>query len=449
MKKLIAAVLVLSLLLSLVSCSSSLAVTEEPDVTLTEEATAVKEETEEAPITLPQGFSAGFAQKVVNPKNGVGLGGHSTHETRLSKMIMDDLKLSAVAISDGEQIFLFFTLDVLAVSEKILNTVTGRISNRFEGLSIPAENVMINASHSHSAPAIYAQCPGITGYLKTLYAAFDEVTEKALRDLSPSTLLAGEAHTENLNWVRRYISKKDGSFLGNWPSPEMSAEEAYHETDPDTQLQVLCFDRGEKKDIVLVNWQCHPTTVGSATGGEVSADWVGAMRDAVEENEEVHCIYFQGASGNLVPDSGIIGEKDNSTNHILHGKDISLVVSQALNNAKPVETGAFYANRIRFEATRKNGEEKNQFFMSVFSVGDVAFATVPCEFFDTLGMYVKDNSPFKTTFMCAYTNGTNSYVPTSAAMDNGGYEPKQMRFVKGTGEEMAQKLVDMLNSIPS
>ena len=174
-----------------------------------------------------------------------------------------------------------------------------RLEKRYEGITIDAENVMINASHSHAAPAIYNNAGNVALYMKTFYAALYRAADEAMHDLAPATISAGNARTENLNWVRRYLSLKDGSYLGNWPDPELDPTEAKHETEADNQLQVLRFERGEEKDIVLVNWQCHTTPTGSKSGGDVSADWAGAMRDAVEKTEGVHCAFFQGAAGNL------------------------------------------------------------------------------------------------------------------------------------------------------
>ena len=66
--------------------------------------------------------------------------------------------------------------------------------------------------------------------------------------------------------------------------------------------------------------------------------------------------------------------------------------------------------------------------------------------FDTNGMYIKENSQFKTTFVCAYTNGHFGYIASELGYKNGGYEAYISRFEPGTGELVADKLVEMLNS---
>ena len=68
---------------------------------------------------------------------------------------------------------------------------------------------------------------------------------------------------------------------------------------------------------------------------------------------------------------------------------------------------------------------------------------------DTNGMEVKQGSPFKMTFMCAYTNGSNGYIPSTFAFSRGGYEVDTTYFVQGTGEALAQELVRLLSELHS
>lgn len=452
MKRFFAALLCICLLFSLVSCSSSIAQTEETKtLEETEEAKTLEETGEDrGPVQLPQGFSAGFGQAVANPGAGVGLGGYSNPETRKSKKILDDLKITAVAISDGSQVFLFYAVDFLYVSDAILDAVAKRIEKRYDGITVPIENIMINASHTHAAPAIYSKSnmtDDVANYMQTFYSAFYEATDDAMYDLASATLLSGETHTQDLNWVRRYVTLDGKTFLGNWPDPKLDPSEGKHEGEADNQLQVVQFERGEKKDIVLVNWQCHTTTTGGPSKGDISADWAGAMRDTVEKEADVHCAFFQGAAGNLIPGSYIQGEKDNSKDHIKHGQEVAAATLEALKTLEPVNGTEMKAQRFHFTATEKDGIDTSKFYISAFSIGDLAFTAVPGEFHDTLGVYVKENSPFGRTFFCAYTNANISYVPSAEAMDLGGYEPEKMRFVKGTGEDVAQKLVEMLNEL--
>ena len=452
MKRILALFLALCALLSLISCSSSIASTETAqEETKTKETTEVKETKEKGPITIPEGYSAGWARVVVNPDNGTGLGGYSNAETRLSTTILDDICLTATAISDGTKVFLLISGDFIGIGAGNYNQIAKIAESKF---NIPPENIIVNATHTHASACIYAT--GTTGmalYLRKLYPAATELMETALRDLAPANLQIGEAHTQNLNYVRRYIEIKTDKFIGNWPDSDLDPTLYRHESQPDTQLQVIRFDRSEKKDIVICNWQCHPTNAGNSTSGEVSADWIGALRKEVEKNEDVVFSYHQGSSGNLVSTGKLKGDKNNS-DYIAHGKKVAAVVSEALDNTKLVQWAPFQAEQVKFESTynqrymteNKLDHNTTKINLNVLSIGDVAFASVPCEYHDSLGKGVKENSPFQMTFMCAYSNGAYSYVPSKEACAYGGYEPNSYYFEVGTGEAWAAKLGKMLNT---
>ncbi len=449
MKRILSVLLALCTLLTLVSCSSSL------ESTATGEDNAITQETKEevktkdkGPITIPEGYSAGWARTVINPSNGTGLGGYGNSSTRLSTAILDDICVTVTALSDGKEVFLLLSGDYIGIGENNYSQVVKSAESKY---GIPAKNIIFGATHSHASVSLYTEnAPGVPLYLRKFYPAVTEAIGDALRDLAPANLLIGEAQTEDLNYVRRYIETKTDKFIGNWPTEKLDPNLYHHETQPDTQLQVIRFDRQEKKDIVICNWQCHPTNAGSSGSGEVSADWIGALRKEVEKTEDVLFSYHQGSAGNLVSSGKLIGDKSNS-DYTAHGKAIAAVVSKALDNTTQVQWGPFQSEQVKQESIYNQQhitENRNSTLVNLnaLSIGDIAFASVPCEYHDTLGKRVKDNSPFKMTFMCAYSNGSYSYVPSKEACAYGGYEPDSYYFEVGTGEAWADQLVTMLNT---
>ncbi len=456
MKRILAFILCFVMLFS-VACSSSIAKESGEEETGGETVTA-EEKTEPAkkeelgPIVLPQGFSAGYAREVVNPDPGTSLGGWPTAENRLSATIVDDIKLTLTALSDGEKVFFLFSTDALAVSDALFNKFAS-LAEKNHG--VPVEHVILNATHSHSAPASYiSSLPGVAKYNKKLYSVVEKLMDEALRDLSPATVYVGRGYTENLNYVRRYVTLDGSRYLGGTSMGIASPDFARHETDADNEMQLIRFVREEKKDIVLCNWQCHPTTMSSETGTTVSADWVGPFRDAVEKDPDILFSYHQGGAGNVVPSTRIQGEKGNG-DYNKHGQALAEVVKKALSSMEQVETAPFRANRSGFTATHSDAYKKKSgtraatdtLYLTTLSIGDVAFATNPCEMHDTNAQEVKAASPFKMTFVCAYSNGSKSYIPSALAFQNGGYEVNSCHFVAGTGEAIARELVSRLEAL--
>ena len=57
----------------------------------------------------------------------------------------------------------------------------------------------------------------------------------------------------------------------------------------------------------LVNYACHPTTL-AWENTLISPDYVGAMREVVEQHTGAPCLFLQGASGDLGPREGFVGD---------------------------------------------------------------------------------------------------------------------------------------------
>lgn len=93
-------------------------------------------------------LKAGSAQIEITPKNSQFLFGYP-HVERYSTGVHDPLLSSALYLSDGKHQVLFSGNDIVFVSKDSSGRVRQRIE---EATGIPAANIMITASHTHSGP---------------------------------------------------------------------------------------------------------------------------------------------------------------------------------------------------------------------------------------------------------------------------------------------------------
>lgn len=404
-------------------------------------------------LSLPDTFSAGFGRVAVNPPIGCGLCGFGNDMTRFSTEILDDITVSCTALSDGEKVALLCSCDVLLMTTDITQHIAEQILERYR---IPIEHLVINATHTHAGPSvIYPDAPKMDLYRPQFFDALLRVIDTALSDLAPVEVKMAKIDTPGLNYVRRYLSKKDGSFIGNWPPPQ-DPDEADYETEADREMRLLWFIRKEKKDIVLANWQCHPCSslISGSDKTMISAEWITTFRSVTEEKLGVHFAYHQGAAGNIISATSIVGHKSNLC-HKRSGRELAYLVKRALEKATPVQIGPIRAVRQVWDGQRNKDwmkrvgvkKDTEPLPLLTLTMGEVAFATVPCEWHDTCGRAVRDASPFKMTFICGYTNGSVSYIPASFCWDNGGYEVTKCHFNKGFGEEIALHHIVTLRSL--
>ncbi len=60
-------------------------------------------------------------------------------------------------------------------------------------------------------------------------------------------------------------------------------------------------------------------------------------------------------------------------------------------------------------------------------IGELAITAIPCEVFVEIGLEIKRESPFPTTFTIELANGYNGYLPTEKQHGLGGYETWRAR----------------------
>ncbi len=468
MKRPAAFFLCLMLLLGLTACGSS---AKQPAANSTA-----------APVPA---LRVGYARVVITPKSPINLEGYGT--TRMHTAVLDNIFLTCLAITDSQDnTLLMLSADAMAVFDYVADPLMAKLSQEF---GIPLENISISATHTHSAPSVGNSMNAI------LTNAIVPLVQEALDDRKPAQMFYGTATTHGLNFVRHY-RMNDGSFAGdNFGS--WSSGIAGHTTEADGEMRIVQFQRQGGKEVVLANWQAHPTLTGGSAKLELSADYVGAWRTYLEKERDCQFVYFQGAAGNINCYSYITAETVNNPDrsYSVHGKALTKTALQALENTVPLESGPIKVATLDFTAAcdhsdahmladaekimdfYKNGKTleeatslaKSMGFNSYHhttyvvarskrgdsetvpiracSVGELSYIVAPYEMFDTNGMYIRQNSPFKATLILGYSNNYLNYIASEAAYDHGCYEVDTRRYVKGTAEQLAEEFVKLLNSL--
>ena len=83
----------------------------------------------------------------------------------------------------------------------------------------------------------------------------------------------------------------------------------------------------------------------------------------------------------------------------------------------------------------------------VITVGGLAFVGIPGEPFSEVGRSIRDASPYPMTCVCCLTNGSFGYFANKAAIEEGGYDTINTKFVKGTTEALAESAISQLQAL--
>src|SRR2546429_130948 len=267
---------------------------------------------------------ADASRRFINPLLGTGKVGMRLFGDPI-QAIESDLTVTALVLSNEVSKVVIIGVDLAVINRgeaAELRAVAG------QALGIPTSHVLLNMSHTHSAPALpeypdSAETPLKERYRNDLTRWLVEAVTEAERQLQPARIGAGwgECH---IGVYRREF--RDGhDVLGEVPG---------HPIDP--SVGVLRVDALEGKPIaILFRYSCHPVTVGPRSM-VASPDFPGPAREVLERNLGGLALFLQGCGGNINPRFGIGYEVDcrdtkNRVGMVLGGEALKVAASIRTN----------------------------------------------------------------------------------------------------------------------
>ena len=108
-------------------------------------------------------------------------------------------------------------------------------------------------------------------------------------------------------------------------------------------------------------------------------------------------------------------------------------------------------NILRLKSTQENLGKYGGTHISVdiqcMKIGDFVVVTFPGEAFVQVGLNIKKQSPFKNTFIAAYSNGYFHYAPTADSYGDLGYEDKLCILAPEWQKIFEEKVAEMLKKL--
>lgn len=437
---------------------------------------------------MESGLRAGVAQAKITPPLGVDMAGRAYRTTGVEG-VRDDLWCSAVVLDDGETRIAIVALDLLETDYEVDAICRAAVS---EATGIAPEAILVNCSHTHSAPAVCGLIGGKKDpeYISTLASLVTKAVSAAVHRLEPAALVYGSAPLE-LGVCRR-VRMPDGT-MGFGDDTQGAA---------DHSVQVIGIEckRGDLRAVIF-EYACHGVAFGQ-DDSLVSADWIGEARNAVSRRmRDVVPLFLQGCCGQINP------------RHEYRGKGMAAggelaghAVEVALAKAEPIEGTPLSAqlrrivlspNRApdrsaiaeRLDVYRKAVVQRREkkahprvirtlesfreqqermlrwaegsepmppapFVVQTLGIGDVGIVGLSGEVFFEFSEAISQQSPFKRNLVLGTSNGCLSYIPTREAFREGGYETDTAFTLyhaplidPGAGDEIVTEAVRLLNDL--
>jgi len=210
-------------------------------------------------------------------------------------------------------------------------------------LSLESSRLVFALSHTHaSAPLMEADSslPGsemLGPWLGRIYQASVAAIGRALAD-------ADEAR---LDWHKGRCAL---AAVRDFPDPDPTADRMICGFNPaadadDTLLVGRITDPSGAVRATLVNYACHPTTL-AWENTSISPDYVGAMRETMEEATGATAFFLQGMSGDVAPRHQYVGDVEVADRH---GRQLGFAALAILNDMEPA------GSRLCFDQVVESG----------------------------------------------------------------------------------------------
>lgn len=291
--------------------------------------------------------------------------------------------------------------------------------------SIPADNILIGSTHTHSAPDAYA-FPDETGksyadltYLDWCVKQIADAVNEAVKNAAPASLKIA-------------VGEAKGKIAYNY-----YADKLY---DPRCGVIQAIAESGKNAGKViatLVNYAVHPEVIGSGRG-ILSPDLCGPLYDRIESKVGGVAIFMNGAQGGMVTaDTRLEDGKEASTweeciriGNLLADEALRIVEKAELQKAPALvceaRTIEFPVESEMMRYILKNSpikmtsvkEDAVTTRLNYLQIGTAKVLTIPGEALPNIGFYIKRNMKTDHAFLFGLTNDAFGYMLTKVDFDS-------------------------------
>jgi len=398
--------------------------------------------------------------------------------------INDRIFVRAIVVDDGRTRAGLVTVDAGGLPTDLWSTVSKQADAQ---LRIPANNLLLTATHTHSVPF---------GLARDLAPSIIKAISEAAGRLQPARMAYGTG-VSYINVNRNLIDPQTHRW---WEGPN-------YEGPSDKTVAVVRFETRDGKPIgVYYNYAVHGVLNGQLD--QISGDIPGAASRYIEESldDAAVAVWSTGAAGdqnpiyfqqtydlreirikeyasrgvdisNAMPPGGQgLNRKDPKVARLMNqqrqmtismgqllGEEVLHVMRAGLE--RPVDsaqiTGAQKTvtcpGRKRTDSGRAGypgtyiDADPIPIRLSLVRLGDIALAGVNAEIFTTIAQRLKRESPLKHTMMVTLTNGVapSGYIPNDAAYGYNTFEVVSSNLKPGCAETaITDGLIDLIGQAP-
>ncbi|MSU67847.1 MAG: hypothetical protein EXS40_04620 [Opitutaceae bacterium] len=366
--------------------------------------------------------------------------------------VLDPLSVHIVILDDGMSKAAIIRWDLVDVSESARDEVRRVVS---AAVAIPPENILVHASHNHSAPwspvwqaghrgqerdswwavrymPAQNNFPPYARWMERLLAATVRAAQDAVSAARPVTLAIGRIALGEYLYNRRprapawgIVDPKTGVAPGptsrEWNPELLSSGASFGPLD--RTLSFVWFRGADGQPVAsLFHVACHAVSIYPSHPA-LSPDWPGPTAQKISAALGGEALFLQGCAGDITPwrrGSAAVAEMSDGI-----AKKAQLVARYSARLA----TGPLHVVRTTLalpltpDGKKRLAADTVATEIQVIVCGPLALVALPGEPMTELGTAIRANSPFPQTLVLGYANGNGAhYVGLPGEKARGGYE---------------------------
>jgi len=401
-------------------------------------------------------LKVGVAKSIITPdpllpvSGGVGPGRPSTGK-------QGELTARAMVFEQGETRVAVVQLDLLGFPSVLCARIHKQVPR------IPAENILIGSTHTHSAPDCYG-FPGLDGKTSGNLKYMDFVCNQAAAALN--------AAIDNLQTAQLKIATGEarGKIAYNYYAPELY----------DPRMSVIqAVTPGGKTIGTLVNYALHPEVLGTGPG-LVSPDLVGPLCDQLEADLGGMGMFMNGAQGGMItadnrnldkPSDPLKAKWSDSRTweeclrigHLMASEAQRIVkdeeaqedpalVCKSMDVKFPVSSDLMWIIILGSPLKYPHNADKSVTTrVNLINLGNAQILTIPGEALPNIGYYLKRNMKGEHNLLFGLTNDAFGYILTKVDFNSFKRYEYVSRTSLGemTGEILIESALKLIEDTPA
>ncbi|WP_395752303.1 hypothetical protein [Prosthecobacter sp.] len=406
---------------------------------------APAQEIKDGQFSVVSNLKAGVAKVDITPPDAsaIKIVGHVRQVTG----VRDPLRAGVLILDDGETKAAIVTMDTIGAWDDMVRDARARIEAE---AGVPAANILIAASHNHSAPGYLENMRWAAVLINKLGAAAKE----AAAGMKTASLGYGEDRISfGINRRKTYDGRAVVSLNPEGPN--------------DPRVKVLRFDDGATLTpmAVIMHAVCHPCFFTWGDKGtqpypkgypKLSADFPGEAQTFVEMcyAQKTSALFMQGCAGDIRPNlPGYPYRCADEADIQWAGRDLGGAVARAASFSVTREQlrkrETFYPIRVASEVVELPGKEQPvRAELMAMKIGPFLLLTMPGEPMVEYGFKLEKAIANRATpIIVGYANGNIGYIATEESHKVGGYEPNLSKLKPEAEPIILQKLGELADRV--